>query len=184
MFFANPNPFKAKYIFVSLLIAMCWISFCQLASAQIDENLSATNSFFIPEISVTQEIKEPLELKKWKLEYWQDNPEFAPNKKQLLAVSKRLRDVARYLGSKWSVTIPLTEQLRITDLRGENGKWVSLTAGQTLGLVTKELRVLETFAEQPLIEFLVKDRTTGAYHTLSNVPLSRYCYELLENVEH
>jgi hypothetical protein len=102
----------------------------------------------------------------------------------LLALSKRLRAVARYLGSKWSVTIPLTEQLRITDLRGADGKWISLTAGQTLGLVTQELQVLETSGEQPLIKFLVKDNTTGVYHPLSNVPLTRYCYELLENVEH
>ncbi|MDJ0575664.1 MAG: hypothetical protein QNJ65_10920 [Xenococcaceae cyanobacterium MO_234.B1] len=135
-------------------------------------------------MSNSREIGKPLELKKWKLEYWQDNPEFAPNKKQLLALSIRLRDVARYLGTKWSVTIPLTEQLRITDLRGADGKWVSLTAGQTLGLVTQELQVLETSGEQPLIKFLVKDNTTGVYHPLSNVPLSRYCYELLENVEH
>ncbi len=184
MVFINANLFRAKYFFVSLLIALCWISCCQLASANIADIFSTTNSFVISEISLSQKIEEPLDLEKWNLEYWQDNPEFAPNKKQLLALSNRLRDVARYLGARWSVSIPLTEQLTITDLRGADGKWVSLTAGQALGLVTQELQALETSEEQPLIEFLVMDNTTGIYYPLSNVPLSRYCYELLENVKH
>ena len=184
MAFINLNLLKLKYIFSGLLIAICWISCCQLASANIADTFSATNSFVISEISVSQEIEEALDLKKFNHEYWQDNPEFALNKKQLLALSKRLRDVARYLGAKWSVSIPLTEQLTITDLRGADEKWVSLTAGQALGLVTQELQVLETSEEQPLIEFLVMDNTTGIYYPLSNVPLSRYCYELLENVKH
>jgi hypothetical protein len=82
MVFINPNLFRAKYLFVSLLIAIFWIGFCQLATAKIAENLSATNSFAISGISVIQEIKEPIDLKKFNLEYWQDNPEFAPNKKR------------------------------------------------------------------------------------------------------
>lgn len=184
MAFINLNLLKPKYIFIGLLIAICWIVCCQLALANIADTFSATNSLVISEISLSQKIEEPLDLEKWNLEYWQDNPEFALNKKQLLALSKRLRDVARYLGAKWSVSIPLTEQLRITDLTGEDGKWVSLTAGQALGLVTQELKVLDTSGEQPVIQFLVKDNTKNVYHPLSNVPLSRYCYELLENVKH
>lgn len=181
MVFVNSNLLRKKYCFVILLIAMCWINCGQLASANITNTFSATNSFVISEISVSPKIEESLDLKRLDFEYWQGDPEFTLNKKQLLALSKRLRDVARYLGAKWSLSIPLTEELIITDLRDTDGKWVSLTAGQTLRLVTQELQILETSGEQPLIQFLVMDRAKDVYHPLSNVPLSRYCYELLEN---
>ncbi|NET55038.1 MAG: hypothetical protein F6K47_02185 [Symploca sp. SIO2E6] len=73
--------------------------------------------------------------------------------------------------------------LTITDIREPQGNWVTMTAGQTLRLATQELQLLPTAAEEPLIDFLVRDERSGEYHQLIGVPLSRYCYELLKAIK-
>jgi len=101
-----------------------------------------------------------------------------------------LRDIARFLGSSWSIVVPLVEaergefqkktevQFLITDVRNVNGEWIILSAGHTLNLVSQELEILHNAVDSRLIDFLVVDKVSDNYHPLIGVPLSRFCYEL------
>ncbi|MDY6803993.1 MAG: hypothetical protein SXA11_09330 [Cyanobacteriota bacterium] len=139
------------------------------------------------------ELGESLNVEESELDYWHYAPEEILTEEQLLKLSKRLRDIARYLGSKWPINFPVlqsgeikddeSEQVfLITDLQQKDGISTPITAGQALILVTQEIQVLKTSDEEPLINLVAKDEGSETYRLIVDVPLSRYCYELLENI--
>jgi len=187
------SQYQYKVLLTALIITLLWISNCHSTYAAI----FASNSSPVQELSTIREAREPINLEDLSLEYWYHTPENLPTADQLLKLSIRLRDAARYLGSKWPVVLPITASenreiqevneepplLTITDIKESPGNWVTMSAGQTLKLVTQELQLLPTSGEEPLIDFLVRDELSGNYHPLMGIPLSRYCYELLKTIK-
>ncbi|NEQ65225.1 MAG: hypothetical protein F6K21_06955 [Symploca sp. SIO2D2] len=185
--------YQYKVLFTGLIITLLWISNCNPTYAA----RFASNSYQVQELSTIRAAREPINLEDLSLEYWYHTPENLPTADQLLKLSIRLRDASRYLGSKWPVVLPIAasenreiqeaneEQplLTITDIKESPGNWVTMSAGQTLKLVTQELQLLPTSGEEPLIDFLVRDELSGNYHPLIGIPLSRYCYELLKTIK-
>jgi len=120
-------------------------------------------------------------------------------KKQLLKMSVRLRDIARYLGTGWPTGLTISSSLnslqefdtniekklgQVTDIRDEKGDWVSLSVGQSLKLITEELEVLKKDEPQPLFDFLVRynDSREDVYYEMSKIPLDCYCLKLAESL--
>ncbi|MEI6427048.1 MAG: hypothetical protein WCO45_01485 [Pseudanabaena sp. ELA607] len=114
------------------------------------------------------------------------------NKRQeLLKLSKHLRDVARYLGTGWPVNIGLNKitehkadnnNYLITDIKRNNGEWVTISAGYALNLVTQQLEFIDHHnMPVPTTDFLVKQDEETVYHPLFNLPVSVYLAHLLEN---
>ncbi|MEQ9486968.1 hypothetical protein [Coleofasciculus sp. F4-SAH-05] len=188
---------KNKNALLGVVLVILWISNSNLASADISKIYFTSSAFQVQQISSLREVREPINLEQFGLEYWYRLTEDIPTANQLIKLSKRLRDAARYLGSTWPVILPIISPLNgemqqtngnyphltITDIREPGGNWVSMTAGQTLKLVTQELEILKKSGDQPLVDFLVKDEVSGKYHPLTGVPLNRYCYELLKNLK-
>lgn len=141
-----------------------------------------------PETLLLKQTNFPINLKEVGLEYWQRIPEHKLTEKQLLKLSIRLRDIARYLGSNWPVKIPITNQqtgdiqYRITNFRQSGKNLNDLTAGRNLNLVTQELQRLKTSEEELLIGLLLKDEKNSSFHLITDIPLSRYCYELFKAI--
>lgn len=131
-----------------------------------------------------------LNLEKLKFNYLQQAQTTNITEEKLLKLSKRLRDIARYLGSKWPiiVSVELSEITQdhnsekiftITDILQIDGTVNSITVGQALKLVTEELEILKNSKKQPLIDFLIKDENSGTYKILNRVSLKFYCEQLL-----
>ena len=132
------------------------------------------------------------ELAALELENWHRLPPEMPTEEQLLKLSERLRDIARYLGSTWPVVIPI-ERLavasndevdgkspwKIAEFRSSRDTWRTIAVGQVLGWIAQELQILESSQEQPLVDFRLSDEGSDRYRLLMDVPLSRYCYEIL-----
>ncbi|MCC3436921.1 hypothetical protein [Microcoleus sp. PH2017_05_CCC_O_A] len=151
--------------------------------------LSLDNSSHnFPEIFLLKPKTNPLNLKEVGLEYWQIIPEYKLTENQLFQLSIRLRDIARYLGSNWPVKITITNQqtryiqYRITNFRESGKDWNDLTSGINLNLVTQELQKQKTLEEELIIDLLLKDEKNSSSHLITNIPLSRYCYELFKAI--
>lgn len=131
--------------------------------------------------------------------YCQDKDRKLISKEQLLQISLRLRDVARYLGTGWPTRLTISDSLnslqefdrttekklrQVTDIRDNKGDWVSLSVGQSLKLITEELEVLKKDEPQPLFDFLVRYNNSGedVYYEISNIPLDCYCLKLAESL--
>lgn len=132
--------------------------------------------------------KTPLNLKELSIEYWQRIPKYKRTEHQLLKLSIRLRDIARYLGSNWPVKISITNQqtgdiqYRITKFRESGKNWNDLTVGINLNLVTQEVQRLKTSEEELFIDLLLNDDKDSSFHVITGIPLSRYCYELFKAI--
>lgn len=170
---------------------ICWISIAIVLWATNSHPVYADISLQSQNYSVMIELGESLE--ESELDYWHYAPEEILTEKQLLKLSKRLRDLARYLGSKWPINFPLLQSgeiqddeseqvLLITDLQQTDDTSTPITAGQALKLVTQEIQVLKTSDEEPVINLVAKDERSETYILIVDVPLSRYCYELLQNI--
>ncbi len=176
---------RLNLLFLFLLIFTMWISCGYPAYGDTHHDFTDRESIQIQGISPIAKVKEPF------------NSEKLPTATQLMDLSIRLRDIARFLGSNWRIIVPISDstvavsqtdadkqsRFQITDFRKPDGQWTSITAGHALNLVTQELEILNTSREQPLINFRVEDKTSGDYLPLLNVPLSYYCYKLLEIFE-
>lgn len=113
--------------------------------------------------------------------------------KKLPKIILRLRDIGRFLSSKWPLVIELkqltndpinnTDKLIITDFRTSDRDWTSMTVGHALNLVAKELSVLEESAPDPLIDLLVRKQNSEIHGQILDVPLANYCYYLYQNLE-
>lgn len=162
---------------------------CNPVYADVSGNFLDSSSSQNQNISLIRHIGKPANLEELRLEYWRTFPEDKPTEKQLLRLSIHLRDLARYLGSGWPVIIPVYNpqigevQYQITDFRKPDGNWNTMTAGQALKLVTKELQILKKSEEKPLIDILIRDQFTNRYQPIIGVPLIRYCYELLNVIK-
>lgn len=171
--FKNLITHLSKFFSIFLLVALLNLTFLHQVSAdQINQSV-----IFDP--SLTSTLKTPIDLKTLQLEYWQQSPVTSPSQPQLLGASQRLRDIARYLGAKWSVSLPLNETFLITDVKNKDQKWIPLSAGISLKLITEELSTLDNKDQQPYLDFLVQDQISGNYYSLTQIPLDRYCYELI-----
>lgn len=115
---------------------------------------------------------------------------------QLQKLNIRIRNIARYLGSS-SPAIVIIENysvdttnsylkyipnLAITDIRDDRGKWVSLSVGQALKLVSQERHIVNNNYLQQSKDFLVFDRSNNIYHPLIGLTLDRYCYALFHQM--
>ncbi|MGK7905214.1 MAG: hypothetical protein AB4352_28155 [Hormoscilla sp.] len=181
-----------KLINLWVIVVFLWIVNSQQGYAA-PSNIKPEPSFLpTPGLSSFRNVGSLLDLSELGLEYWQMVPENPLTEKQLIQVSIRLRDIARFLGASWSIIIPLedeTEELPrkndenlflITDLRNASGEWITMSAGHALNLVSQELEILDSSSEEPLIDFLVVKEVSGKSYRLLGIPLSRYCYELFK----
>lgn len=197
MFYPSSHFNKWIVQTIVLFILILIILPSSLAYADNNSNILPIISSQSEKLSVIKEVGKPLDLEELGLEYWHIAPENTPTDKQLIQLSVRLRDIARYLGVNWPVFIPLSNsQMKntqtdangrlkrlITGFRESDGVWTTLTAGQTLKLITKELQILKNLEAQPLIDFLVRDGDSDREHPINGVPLVRYCYEVLKIVK-
>ena len=109
--------------------------------------------------------------------------------KKLIKASIRLRDIARYLGTDFPLTVVIldrkTEKIkgRITKFKNNKGNWVSTTVGHVLNMVSQEIQILEESDNQKLVNFLIKNESINQYHPISDMPLDYYCQQLLNYVE-
>ncbi|MGK7876000.1 MAG: hypothetical protein AB4426_22690 [Xenococcaceae cyanobacterium] len=186
-----------KRLLVWLFIVIIWTLNCHPVYAETSADFLASSQLTSQEFSSTRKVGEQITLEELGLEDWHHTSEDILTETQLLRLSIRLRDIARYLGSSWPVIVPIPEahtrnvntdfegrSLReITDFRTTSGNWITLTTGHALRMVTQELQILENSEPQPLIDFLVRDKVTETYRPLLDVPLDRYCYELFQKVK-
>jgi Na+/phosphate symporter len=107
--------------------------------------------------------------------------------KKLIKASIHLRDIARYLGTDFPLTVVIldrkTEKIkgRITEFKNNKGNWVSTTVGHVLNMVSQEIQILEESDNQKLVNFLIKNESIN--QPIINMPLDYYCQQLLNYVE-
>ena len=160
------------------------MSYAYPAFSEINVNSLESKSLLLENISSIRNVGKALPLEKLNLEASK-----LPTKRELMQTSIRLRDIGRFLGTKWPIVVPLVEDsqerssLRITDWRKPDSQWTSITAGHALNLVSQELEILNNFEEQPLITFLVKENNSNSYRPLLDMPLSSYCNLLFQAIE-
>ena len=154
-----------------------------MSGATANEQLDYT-----PKIDSFRKIGEQIDI----TALYNQEPEISPSIDSLIAVSVKLRDIARYLGVSSSATINLADdpslapgtscdnraRLTITDVQDGRGEWVSLGVGQSLKLVSRMIHSADSSQETQ--DFLAFDCQTSIYHPLIKFPLSRYCYALFE----
>ena len=190
---------KVMYLKKIILLLSCFLAVvvcfnpCYLASANSLPSIENYSSDRVYESSSLKNGKVN-ELEALPLEKWHRVPSEMPTEAQLLKLSKRLRDVARYLGSTWPVTIPINpletanddvaegrSSWKIVEFRPVGETWKTIAVGQVLGFVTQELQILKSSQAQPLIDFRLSREGSDRDRLLTDVPLSRYCYEILRS---
>lgn len=186
-----------KLCFVWLLIIIFSLSNSHLVYAETLDKPISPNSFQIQDLSSIIKIGEPIALEELGLEDWNQIPKSTPTKNQLLRLSIRLRDIARYLGPTWPIVVAIPDantenngtesdshaKRKITDFRTIDGNWITLTSGHALRMVAQELEILKTSSKQPSVDFLVNDEVTDSYRPLLSVPLVQYCSAILKLFE-
>ena len=167
---------------IALVSSLCLTNSCSANAMPVEDSLE----FLI------RSIGEPTNLESLGLEKWGRINEVFFTKKELLDVSRNLRDRARYLGTGWPVAIALPElddkadkpTKLITDFRESDEDWTTITIGQVLKMLARELEILNNSQEQTsYLDLLIKDETTNIYHPLLKVPLALYCSEVLKKFE-
>ncbi|MEG4271997.1 MULTISPECIES: hypothetical protein [unclassified Microcoleus] len=188
---------KVKFSLVWLLIVVFCLSNSHSVYAETLDRFSSPNSFQIKDLSSIIKIGAPIALEELGLEDWNQTPKSTPTQNQLLRLSIRLRDIARYLGPTWPIVVAIPDaktenngtesdshaKRKITDFRTIDGNWITLTSGHALRMVARELEILKTSSKQPSVDFLVNDEVTDSYRPLLNVPLVQYCSAILKLFE-
>jgi hypothetical protein len=115
---------------------------------------------------------------------------------QLQKLNIRIRNIARYLGSSSPAIVTIEDysvetngnylksipNFTITDIRDDRGKWVSLSVGQALRLVSQERHIVNNNYLQQSKDFLAFDRSNNIYHPLIGLTLDRYCHALFHQI--
>jgi hypothetical protein len=183
-----------KICFVWLLIIIFSLSNSHLVYAETLDKPLSSNSFQVQDLSSIRKVGATITLEELGLEDWNQTPKSTPTKFQLLRLSIRLRDIARYLGPTWPIVVAIPDantenngiesdshaQRKITDFRTIDGNWITLTSGHALRMVAQELEILKTSSKQPSVDFLVNDEVTDSYRPLLSVPLVHYCSAILK----
>jgi len=186
-----------KICFVWLLIIIFSLSNSHLVYAETLDKPLSSNSFQVQDLSSIIKIGEPIALEELGLEDWNQTPKSIPTQNQLIRLSIRLRDIARYLGPTWPIVVAIPDantenngtesdshaRRKITDFRTVDGTWITLTSGHALRMVARELEILKTSSKQPSVDLLVNDEVTDSYRPLLNVPLVQYCSAILKLFE-
>jgi hypothetical protein len=179
-----------QLIFVFALIVSTNLLCVNGANASINQiNTTGKNDLF-------RKIEEPLNLDRITTSWHSARQQNFLTEDRLQKLSVRLRDIARYLGSSSPVTVKIIKyasgsgekssdsqaDLIISDIRDERGKWVSLSVGQALKLVSKQRSIIHNHDSQKTQDFLSFDRQVNVYHPLLEFPLDRYCAALLYQI--
>jgi len=182
---------KKSILFLScFLTVVIWFNPCSLAGSNVLlVNRYSDDQGYESSFLKTENVEE---LEALELEAWHRLPPEMPTEEQLLQLSERLRDIARYLGSTWPVVIPIEglavasndeadgeTPWKIAEFRSSGDTWRTIAVGQVLGWIAQELKILQSAQEQPLVDFRLSDEGSDRYRLLTDVPLSRYCYEIL-----
>jgi hypothetical protein len=185
---------KLKFLLVGFIVALLWMGDCCYPVYAQTSVLLDRSRFQVQDLSSSRKVEAPINLKELGIEYWHQIPDKMPTEKQLLQLSVKLRNIARDLSSSWLVKLPIYNnqtgeidehknehpRFEITDFKKTDNTWTTMTVGYALKLVAQELDVLKQSGEQPLLDFLVRDEITNRYRPLINIPLARYCYELVK----
>ena len=113
-----------------------------------------------------------------------------PTEKQLIKISIRLRDIARYLGTDLPIISVINDDFqnekikgRIIEFKNQEGNWTPITVGHILNMVSQEIQILKESGKQPLFDFLIKEEASNRYQPILGIPLNYYCQKLLDYVE-
>ncbi len=108
-----------------------------------------------------------------------------PNREELMQMSKRLRDMARFLSPKWPLIINLKENQPwlVTDFKISNDDWIPLTIGYGLNLVSQELSVLEQSLPDPSIDLLLRLENSQQEQQFLEISLAQFCAYLQQFLE-
>ncbi|WP_341735350.1 hypothetical protein [Microcoleus sp. CAWBG640] len=188
---------QVKFSCVWLLIIVFCLSNSHSVYAETLDRFSSSNSFQIQDLSSIIKIGYPITLEELGLEDWNQTPKSLPTQNQLIRLSIRLRDIARYLGPTWPIVVAIPDantenngtesdshaRRKITDFRTIDGNWITLTSGHALRMVARELEILKTSSKQPSVDLLVNDEVTDSYRPLLSVPLVQYCSAILKLFE-
>jgi hypothetical protein len=143
------------------------------------------------DLSLDRKVTTPVNLDDFDLNITPQTLAKINNRQELLKLSNHLRDIARYLGTGWSVNIALdlvsasgrqSNKYIVTDFKRNDEEWVTISAGYALNLVTQQLEFLDHHqGTAPVADFLVKQEDEVVYHPLLNLPISVYLAHILED---
>ncbi len=182
------TPVKSLKFLSILVVASFLFTLLTCCDVYAKNNLTLFKSPYLSQdFSLTRQVGEPITLQEIGWKSWGEiSRKEKLTKEKLIKLSVRLRDIARSLGSMWSIVISISANQQInpsiygiTDLKKFDGTWTSMTAGYALSLATLEIETLESSKGQPLVDFLVKDDLNDIYRPLLQVPLDSYCRLLL-----